>query len=310
MSVKEPGPFREIGIFADKGFFMQHIEAKSILSKLRQADSLFGITYNMNLYRGCQHGCIYCDTRSDCYGIGDISKISVKRNALELLERELRAKRGRKGTIGTGSMNDPYMPAEEKTGIVREALARIAASRFPVHVITKGTLVTRDADILQDISAVYAAVSFTVTCADDAQARILEPGAPPSSARFKAMETLASRSIYTGVTLMPLLPFLTDTVENVREILRRAKDSGAYYVLPMFGTTLRAGSRDYFYRALEKQFPGMKERYVSAFGSRYECRSDNYKALSEVFYGECRQLGLQTRMEFYPGEPQAQMSLF
>ena len=109
---------------------------------------------------------------------------------------------------------------------------------------------------------------------------------------------------------MPLLPFLTDTVENVREILRRAKDSGAYYVLPMFGTTLRAGSRDYFYRALEKQFPGMKERYVSTFGSRYECRSDNYKALSEAFYGECQQLGLQTRMEFYPGEPQAQMSLF
>lgn len=289
---------------------MQYIEAKSILSKLRQADGLFGITYNMNLYRGCQHGCIYCDTRSDCYGIGDISKISVKRNALELLERELRAKRGRKGTIGTGSMNDPYMPAEEKTGIVREALARIATSRFPVHVITKGTLVTRDADILQDISAVYAAVSFTVTCADDAQARILEPGAPPSSARFKAMETLASRGIYTGITLMPLLPFLTDTVENVREILRRAKDSGAYYVLPMFGTTLRAGSRDYFYRALEKQFPGMKERYVSTFGSRYECRSDNYKVLSEMFYGECRQLGLQTRMEFYPGAPQAQMSLF
>lgn len=289
---------------------MQYIEAKSILSKLRQADSLFGITYNMNLYRGCQHGCIYCDTRSDCYGIGDISKISVKRNALELLERELRAKRNRKGTIGTGSMNDPYMPAEEKTGTVREALARIAAWRFPVHVITKGTLVTRDADILLDISSVYAAVSFTVTCADDAQARVLEPGAPPSSARLKAMETLAAKGIYTGVTMMPLLPLINDTVENVREILRRAKDSGASYVLPMFGMTLRAGSRDYFYRALEKQFPGMKERYVSAFGNRYECWSDNYKRLSGVFYEEIHRLGLSARMEFYRGEPDTQMSLF
>ncbi|MFQ8714372.1 MAG: radical SAM protein [Alistipes onderdonkii] len=190
---------------------MRYIETKTILSKLRTADRWFGIAYNMNLSRGCQHGCIYCDTRSDCYGIGDIAQIAVKRNALELLPAELRARRKKRATIGTGSMNDPYMPVERELRLTRRALGMIADERFPVHVITKSSLAERDADILQEISATYAAVSFTVTCADDALSVRTEPGAPASSERFRAMAALAAKGIYTGVTMMLLLPLINDT---------------------------------------------------------------------------------------------------
>ena len=229
---------------------MRYIETKTILSKLRTADRWFGIAYNMNLYRGCQHGCIYCDTRSDCYGIGDIAQIAVKRNALELLPAELRARRKKRATIGTGSMNDPYMPVERELRLTRRALGMIADERFPVHVITKSSLAERDADILQEISATYAAVSFTVTCADDALSVRTEPGAPASSERFRAMAALAAKGIYTGVTMMPLLPLINDTRENVEAIVRRAKDAGASYILPMFGVTLRSGSREHFHATL------------------------------------------------------------
>ena len=262
---------------------MRYIETKTILSKLRTADRWFGIAYNMNLYRGCQHGCIYCDTRSDCYGIGDIAQIAVKRNALELLPAELRARRKKRATIGTGSMNDPYMPVERELRLTRRALGMIADERFPVHVITKSSLAERDADILQEISATYAAVSFTVTCADDALSVRTEPGAPASSERFRAMAALAAKGIYTGVTMMPLLPLINDTRENVEAIVRRAKDAGASYILPMFGVTLRSGSREHFHAALERGFPGLKARYEACFGNRYECFGPNCRALDDTF---------------------------
>ena len=262
---------------------MRYIETKTILSKLRTADRWFGIAYNMNLYRGCQHGCIYCDTRSDCYGIGDIAQIAVKRNALELLPAELRARRKKRATIGTGSMNDPYMPVERELRLTRRALGMIADERFPVHVITKSSLAERDADILQEISATYAAVSFTVTCADDALSVRTEPGAPASSERFRAMAALAAKGIYTGVTMMPLLPLINDTRENVEAIVRRAKDAGASYILPMFGVTLRSGSREHFHATLDREFPGLKARYEACFGNRYECFSPSYRKLDDTF---------------------------
>ena len=234
---------------------INYIEAKSILSKLRSKDPFFGITYNMNLYRGCQHGCIYCDTRSECYQIHDISVISVKKNALELLPGELNSKRKNKATVGTGSMNDPYMPIEKELEMIRKALQLIATYKFPVHIITKSDLVERDMDILQDISKTYAAVSFTITTASDTLSRQLEPFAPVTSKRFKAMEQLAAKGIYTGITLMPVLPFINDTTDNIESIIKGAKDSGASYIIPMFGVTLRKGSRDYFYKALDTTFP-------------------------------------------------------
>ncbi len=289
---------------------IQYIETKTILSKLRGKDPYFGIMYNMNLYRGCQHACIYCDTRSECYGINDISVVSVKKNALELLAKELVSKRKNRATIGTGSMNDPYMPIEKELQLTRKALQIIATEKFPVHVITKSNLVERDADILQDISTTYAAVSFTITSADDDLSRKTEPRAPLSSERFKAMRLLTDKGIYTGVTLMPLLPFINDTADNIATIVKRAKDSGASYIIPMFGVTLRKGSREYFYKALDNHFSGFKEKYRSRFGEQYECFSPHYGALNDIFREQCIKSGIDIRMWFYQPKIYKQQSIF
>lgn len=290
---------------------IEYIEAKSILSKLIQNDTFFGLGYSMNLYRGCQHACIYCDTRSECYGVGDIARIRVKRNAIELLRKELSGKRRKKVTIGTGSMNDPYMPVEKEMKVTQKAMQTIADYRFPVHVITKSDLVVRDTDILQDISKTYAAVSFTITTANDALSEKIEPLAPVSSKRFAAIESLAKRGIYTGITLMPLLPFVNDTKENLETILKMAKDAGASYIMPMFGMTLRKGSRDYFYQELDNSFGGLKERYVSTFGDQYVCNSPRAIELERLFKELCRSLNLESWMKFYePNDENKQLSLF
>ena len=287
---------------------IQYIETKSILSKLQREDTWFGITYNMNLYRGCQHGCIYCDTRSECYGINDISMISIKKNALDLLAKELPKKRKR-ATIGTGSMNDPYMPIEQEFQLTRKALQIIANEKFPVHIITKSNLVERDADILQDISKTYVAVSFTITTADDSVSKKIEPHAPTTLERFKAMKSLAKKGIYTGVTLMPILPFINDTKENIATIIKQAQESGASYILPMFGLTLRKGSREYFYNSLDYHFAGIKEKYQSFFNEQYECFSPNYKVLNATFEELCSKLGIGKRMQFYKPKVYQQQSI-
>jgi DNA repair photolyase len=289
---------------------IQYIETKSILSKLRTEDSWFGIACNMNLYRGCQHGCIYCDTRSECYGINDISIISVKKNALDLLVKELRSKKKNRATIGTGSMNDPYMPLEKELQLTRKALQIISNEKFPVHIVTKSNIVERDVDVLQDISKIYAAVSFTITAADDSISRKIEPHAPPSSERFKAMRSLAEKGIYTGVTLMPVLPFINDTKENIISIVEQAKESGASYILPMFGMTLRKGSREYYYRALDEGFAGISEKYRLHFGERYECYSPNVKALTDTFKEQCIKLGIESHIRFYRPKEYKQQTLF
>lgn len=288
---------------------LNYIEAKTILSKLRGKDNFFGLSYNMNLYRGCQHGCVYCDTRSECYRVGDISKISVKRNAIDLLRCELSSKRREKGTIGTGSMNDPYMPVEERSQLVRRAMQVIADARYPMHVITKSKLVMRDYDLLQDIHRTYAAVSFSITTADEDLARKLEPNAATTSERFEAMQFLAAKGIYVGVTFMPLLPFINDTQDNVRQIVRRAKDAGASYILPMFGVTLRKGSRDYFYRSLDHSFPAMKNRYEDAFGEQYICNSPDWKMLNSTFDKEVFYSNIDRKMRFFENVNK-QLSLF
>lgn len=289
---------------------MKYIEAKSILSKLKGTDTYFGLTYNMNLYRGCQHACIYCDTRSECYGIVDISKISVKQNAIELLTKELSSKRKTKGTIGTGSMNDPYMPVEKEIGLTRQALDVIRKYKYPVHIITKSDLVMRDYDLLQEISNTYAAVSFTITTADDRLAKKIEPNAPSSSDRLKALRFLAEKGIYTGITLMPLLPFINDHEDNIREIILQAKDAGASYILAMFGVTLRKGSRDYLYRAFDRGFTGMTSKYQNLFGDDYICNSKNWKPLNEIFQQETAKMNISTKMEFFTPSVNEQLSLF
>ncbi|MFO7585065.1 MAG: radical SAM protein, partial [Anaerolineales bacterium] len=255
----------------------------------------------------CQHQCIYCDSRSECYQIEDFAEIQVKVNALERLSDEIRRKRV-KGTIGTGSMNDPYMPIEAERRLTRGALQIIAAAKFPVHVITKSDLVLRDLDILKEISQVYAAVSFTITSADDALAKKLEPGAPVSSRRFAALKTLAENGITAGVTMMPILPFIEDSDENIRALIRMAGDAGAKYILPAFGLTMRGRQRAYFYAKLDQLFPHLREQYQRRYGNRYLAESPRAARLTETFKQECARLGIATQMPFYqPKSEQLQM---
>jgi DNA repair photolyase len=289
---------------------VREIQAKTLLGTVKQPDTWFGLRYNLNLYRGCQHQCIYCDTRSECYGIEDFDhEVLVKANALELLERELSRKRV-KGTIGLGSMNDPYMPLEAERQLTRGALAIIARHRFPLHVITKSDLILRDLDHLKVIAETYAAVSFTVTCADDALSLRLEPGAPPSSRRFAAISALAREGIRAGVTLMPVLPFLEDTEENLRAIALAAKESGAAYILPAFGMTMRDRQRAHFYARLDEHFPGLREKYERRYGDRYECPVPQAGCLEAFFRGLCGELGIPDRIEPYRPGGAEQLPLF
>lgn len=290
---------------------IKEIQAKTLLSPVKQPDTWFGLRFGMNIYRGCQHHCIYCDSRSECYQIDDFDRdVLVKVNAPELLERELAHKRI-KGTIGTGSMNDPYMPLEASLGMTRQILQVIKKFIFPVHIITKSDLVARDADLLADISRTYASVSFTITCADDALCRQIEPGASPTSARLRAMRTLADAGVQTGVTLMPVLPFITDNEENIRAIVEKAAQAGASYIIPAFGVTLRDRQREYYYQQLDRLFPGLSERYRRTYGGRYSADPANSGRLWEVFQDACRRTQLPDRIPVYQpaGPVQAELGI-
>jgi len=289
------------------------IQAKTILNHVRQPDTYFGLKYNLNLYRGCQHQCIYCDSRSECYQIENFADIHVKINAIDLLKDTLPRKRVR-GTIGFGSMNDPYMPIERKYQLCRRALEVIAEHRFPVHIITKSDLVLRDLDLLTQINQVYAAISFTITTADDQLARQIEPGAPCSSSRFAAMRALAEAGIHTGITMMPILPYICDTEENITQLVELAHQNGAGYILPWFGMSLRAGSRDWYYNQLDKRFPGVKQKYIQQYGGNYECSSPNWRNLDQVFQDLVRKYGIPTQMPIFTpqriGKQANQLKLF
>lgn len=278
---------------------IKEILAKQILSHSKNPDPWFGIKYTMNLYRGCQHQCIYCDSRSDCYHIENFSDVLVKINALDLLPGELTSKRV-KGTVGTGSMNDPYMPVEKKYNLTGRALEIIASHAFPVHIITKSDLVIRDIPVLQDIARrSFGLVSFTITTFEDELGKKVEPGAPLVSARLAAMKKLSFAGIATGVTLMPVLPFIEDNWDNIREIVTRSIDHGASYILPAFGMTQRSGQMDYYLAALDRDFIGVRQKHERRFGTRYECSANQAEILQEKFHKLCSALGLPTQIPKY-----------
>ena len=288
---------------------IKEIKAKALLMRVSQPDPWFGLKYNMNLYRGCQHQCIYCDSRSECYQIENFNDIQIKSNALELLEKELSRKRN-KGLIGTGSMNDPYMPLEAKVELTRQALEIIATYKFPVHIITKSSLVTRDLEIINKINHINTRVSFSISTAFDSLAAKVEPGASKPSERFHAMRTMASAGITTGVILMPVLPFIEDNQDNILAIINQAKESGASYILPSFGVTLRDRQRNYFYEKLDMLFPGLKEGYENKFGNRYFAPANNSKSLLKYFSDLCEQNNIPMRIPQKSTETADQLSLF
>jgi DNA repair photolyase len=289
----------------------REIQVKGILNTVQGEDDWFGLAYNMNLYRGCDHQCIYCDTRSDCYQIENFEgEVLVKVNALSLLEDALPRKR-KVGMIGFGSMNDPYTYAEQQYNLTGDALKIVAKYRFPVHIITKSDMVLKDLETLKQINRVKARVSFTVTTTDDALARILEPGAPSPSQRLSAMRVLADAGIETGVVMMPVLPFIEDTANNVLGVVQSAAAHHADYIIPAFGMTVRDGQRAYYYAKLDEHFPGLREKYIETFGDSYHCPARDRDHLANVFFDACEQHGLLTQVSAYPPKSDfEQLSLF
>ena len=272
---------------------MEYIPAKTIVTRTKD-ESWFGARYNMNIYRGCCHGCIYCDSRSDCYQVGEFDRVRAKEDALRIIRDDLRRK-VKTGVVATGAMSDPYNPFEKDLLLTRRALELLAAYGFGVAIDTKSDLVTRDRDILGEIREQNPAiVKISITAADDELARKVEPFAPSSSRRFGALEALSREGIFCGVLMMPVLPFLEDGEENVREIVRRASASGAKFVYGAMGITQRPGQREWFHRRLEEQFPGegLAQRYRRQYGDRYWCPTPRAKALWEAFREECEKEGL------------------
>lgn len=263
---------------------MHYVQAKGILSAKN----------GMNLYRGCLHGCIYCDSRSKCYHMEhDFEDIEVKENAIELLETALRHKR-RRCMIGTGSMTDPYIPPEMEIGNVRKALTLIEAYGFGFTVITKSSRILRDIDLLQRINKkAKCVVQMTLTTYDEELCRKLEPNVSTTRERFETLKTLRDAGIPTVVWLSPILPFLNDTKENVSGILDMCMEAQVRGIICFgMGMTLREGSREYFYGQLERLFPGMKERYVRTYGNRYELASPDNAALMQLFHDKCARSGM------------------
>jgi len=286
------------------------IQAKQMVASHARPDLWFGLRYNFNIYRGCQHGCIYCDSRSLCYGIEDFDEILFKANALERLADELPRKRV-KGIVGTGSMSDPYGPVEADLKLTRGALEIIAQLGFPLHLITKSDLVTRDIDLLSQIARTACYVSLTITTTDDALAAIVEPRAPSPSRRLEAIRKLSAAGVKAGVTLMPVLPYLEDSDENVTAVITQAAEAGAAYVIPAFSVTMRDRQRDYFYAALDAHFPGLSDRYRRRYGERYECASERAPRLRALYDTLVSRYGFATRVSPWgPPAPARQPTLF
>lgn len=258
---------------------MHYVKAKGILSQHN----------GMNLYRGCTHGCIYCDSRSKCYQMNHaFEDIEVKENALELLEDTLRRKR-KPCMIGTGAMTDPYIHLETKLEYTRKALLLIEKYGFGAALQTKSARVLRDLDILSSINEkTKAVVQITLTTADDALCKIIEPNVSTTKERVEALKTLRDSGIPTVVWLCPILPFINDTTENIRAVLEMCADVGVKGVICFgMGLTLREGNREYFYSKLDENFPGMKERYIKRYGNSYEVSSPHNSELMKLFHDFC-----------------------
>ena len=258
---------------------MHKVQAKGILS-----------TQNgMNIYRGCQHGCIYCDARSTCYQMNHaFEDIEVKENAPQLLEAALRGKR-KKCMIGTGAMSDPYIPLEMELGLTRSCLEVIDRYGFGLAIQTKSDRILRDLDLLKSIhSKSRCVVQMTLTTYDEELCRILEPNVCTTGERFRVLKTLQREGIPTIVWISPILPFINDTRENILGLLDYCVDAGVKGILCFgMGVTLREGDREYFYDKLEQHFPGLRARYVRTYGSAYELPSPNNHELMKLVQSVC-----------------------
>ena len=263
---------------------MHFVQAKGILSQ----------NNGMNIYRGCSHGCIYCDSRSKCYGFTHaFEDIEVKENAPELLERSLRSRR-HKCMIGTGAMCDPYLPAEKELQLTKKCLELIDRYEYGVTVLTKSNLVLRDLDLLQSIhKKTKAVVQMTLTTYDEELCRKLEPNVSTTRERFEVLMRCKELGIPTFVWMTPILPFINDTRENIEGLLGYCLQAGVQGILVFdVGVTLREGDREYFYQALDRDFPGIRQKYISAYGNAYDIPSPYSKELMALIQNTCTANGI------------------
>ncbi len=268
---------------------MHFVDAKGILSAKN----------GMNLYRGCTHGCIYCDSRSKCYQFThDFEDIEVKQNASELLEQALHSKR-KKCMIGTGAMCDPYMHCEKELRLTRRCIEIIERYGFGLAIQTKSDLVLRDLDLFQKIQEkAKCVVQMTLTTYDEALCKIVEPNVCTTKKRFETLKILQQNGIPTVVWLSPILPFINDAEENIEGILDYCIDAGVYGIINFgMGMTLRAGDREYFYAALDKHFPGLKEQFHHKYGYAYQIASSQNAKLMKLFHKKCRAHGIVDNVE-------------
>lgn len=277
---------------------MEYIKAKQIIYPVKfNGNMWFGIDFNMNLYKGCHHGCIYCDSRSGRYYIEDFDRVRIKENCLALLERDLR-KTKRYGVIGIGAMSDSYNHFEKKYKITRGALKLINTFGQGISLETKSNLVCRDIDILKEISKNNSCViKFTITTYDDNLCRIIEPHTSTSTERFEAIRTLSKNGIFAGILLTPVLPFLTDDEYNIRRIVALANEYNAKFIFSMFGMTLRDGQKKYYFNKLEKHFPEVLKKYQKYYHNEYVFNARNVEHLQSIFYQECEKYNILYKME-------------
>ena len=248
----------------------------------------------MNLFRGCTHGCIYCDARSACYRMDhDFEDVEIKQNAPELLENALRRKRKR-CMIGTGSMSDPYIPLEQNLRLTRRVMEIVYEQGFGMTVQTKSDGILRDLDLICKINdRAKFVVQTTLTTADETLCKKIEPNVATTAARVKMLKIMRDNGIPTVVWLSPILPFINDTTENIDAILDCCADAGVYGIICFgMGMTLREGNREYFYAKLDELFKGVKAKYIRAFGNSYEAPSPNSRALTELFNRRCDSAGI------------------
>lgn len=254
---------------------------------------------NMNLFRGCTHGCIYCDSRSDCYQINHpFEDIEVKEDALEILERQLMRKR-KPCMVTTGAMTDPYIQLEERLNITRDSLALLNKYGFGVSIQTKSTRILRDLDLLEQINKkTKAVVQMTLTTYDEELCKILEPYVSTTYERFETLQVFQKEQIPTIVWLSPVLPFINDSEENLAGVLNYCLKADVKGIMCFgFGMTLREGNREYFYQKLEHHFPGIKEKYQRAFGNQYICNSPNHSKLMKQFINFCQKHQIMWRTD-------------
>ncbi len=290
---------------------MHFVDAKGILTGS-------GGHMGMNIYRGCTHGCVYCDSRSACYRFTHpFEDVEVKQNAPELLELALRSRRKR-CMIGTGSMSDPYMHCEEKLGLTRRCLEVILRHGFGAAIQTKSDRILRDIDLLDEINrAAKCVVQMTLTTWDSGLCRLLEPNVCDTRRRVEVLHILRDRGIPTVVWMTPILPWINDTEENVAAILDACAGAGVKGVIDFgMGLTLRDGDREYYYAALDRHFPGLKQQYIRRYGSAYELPSPNAKALAALLGETCERRGMLSTPEdcfrymYELPEKNVQLSLF